>query len=49
VIGAGFGGIGAGIKLPDAGIRDFAILERAGAVGGTREPHRPDAHGARDQ
>lgn len=35
VIGAGFGGIGAGIKLLDAGIRDFAILERAGSVGGT--------------
>ena len=34
VIGAGFGGIGAGIKLLEAGIRDFAILERAGSVGG---------------
>lgn len=35
VIGAGFGGIGAGVKLLEAGIRDFAILERAGSVGGT--------------
>jgi cation diffusion facilitator CzcD-associated flavoprotein CzcO len=35
VVGAGFGGIGAGVKLLDAGIRDFAILERAGSVGGT--------------
>ena len=35
VIGAGFGGLGAGIKLLDAGIRDFAILERAASVGGT--------------
>jgi cation diffusion facilitator CzcD-associated flavoprotein CzcO len=35
VIGAGFGGIGAGIKLLDAGIRDFVILERAASVGGT--------------
>jgi cation diffusion facilitator CzcD-associated flavoprotein CzcO len=34
VIGAGFGGIGAGIKLLEAGIRDFAIIERAGSVGG---------------
>jgi len=35
VIGSGFGGLGAGIKLLDAGIRDFAILERAASVGGT--------------
>ena len=35
VIGAGFGGLGTGIALLDAGIRDFAILERADAVGGT--------------
>jgi cation diffusion facilitator CzcD-associated flavoprotein CzcO len=35
VIGAGFGGIGAGIKLLEAGIRDFVILERAASVGGT--------------
>ena len=35
VIGAGIGGLGAGIKLLEAGIRDFAILERAASVGGT--------------
>ena len=35
VIGAGFAGIGAGIRLLRAGRTDFVILERAGAVGGT--------------
>jgi cation diffusion facilitator CzcD-associated flavoprotein CzcO len=35
VIGAGFGGIGAAIKLREAGIDDFVILERADALGGT--------------
>jgi cation diffusion facilitator CzcD-associated flavoprotein CzcO len=35
VIGAGFGGIGARVRLLQAGHRDFVILERAGAVGGT--------------
>ncbi len=35
VVGAGFGGIGAGVKLKRAGIEDFVILERAGEVGGT--------------
>ena len=35
VIGAGFGGIGAGIRLRQAGVTDFVILERATAVGGT--------------
>ena len=35
VIGAGFGGIGAGVKLLEAGIRDFAVLERGASVGGT--------------
>jgi len=35
VIGSGFGGLGAGIKLLEAGIRDFVILERASSVGGT--------------
>ncbi|HWG25143.1 DUF4873 domain-containing protein [Actinospica sp.] len=35
VIGAGFGGLGAGIKLLEAGIRDFVILERGASVGGT--------------
>lgn len=35
VIGAGFGGICTGIKLREAGIHDFVILEKAGGVGGT--------------
>lgn len=35
VIGAGFSGIGAGIKLKQEGIEDFVILEKADNVGGT--------------
>jgi cation diffusion facilitator CzcD-associated flavoprotein CzcO len=35
IIGAGFGGIGAAIRLREAGRTDFVILERAGSVGGT--------------
>jgi len=35
IIGAGFTGLGAGIKLVEAGIRDFVILERSDRVGGT--------------
>ncbi len=35
VIGAGFGGLGTGIRLKQAGISDFVILERGGDVGGT--------------
>jgi cation diffusion facilitator CzcD-associated flavoprotein CzcO len=35
VIGAGPGGIAAGALLKMAGLRDFAILERAGEVGGS--------------
>src|SRR5262245_31704210 len=35
VIGAGFSGIGAGIKLHEAGFHDFAILEQADDLGGT--------------
>jgi cation diffusion facilitator CzcD-associated flavoprotein CzcO len=35
VIGAGFGGLGMGVRLRQAGIRDFVLLERADAVGGT--------------
>ncbi|MFG2818348.1 flavin-containing monooxygenase [Kitasatospora sp. NPDC048365] len=35
VVGSGFGGLGAGVRLRRAGITDFVILERAGAVGGT--------------
>src|SRR5499426_4687044 len=35
VIGAGFGGLGAGIRLRQAGVTDFVILERAACLGGT--------------
>jgi cation diffusion facilitator CzcD-associated flavoprotein CzcO len=35
VIGAGPGGIAAGVMLTKAGIDDFVILERAGGVGGS--------------
>jgi cation diffusion facilitator CzcD-associated flavoprotein CzcO len=35
IIGAGFGGIGTAIRLREAGIDDFVILERASALGGT--------------
>ncbi|MFF3768045.1 flavin-containing monooxygenase [Streptomyces sp. NPDC001922] len=35
VIGSGFGGLGAAVRLRRAGITDFTVLERAGAVGGT--------------
>jgi cation diffusion facilitator CzcD-associated flavoprotein CzcO len=43
IIGAGFGGIGAGIALKKAGIDDFVILERADDIGGTwRENSYPD-------
>ena len=35
VIGAGFSGLGAGIRLRQAGRADFVILERAAGVGGT--------------
>lgn len=35
VVGAGISGIGAAIKLLDNGIRDFVVLEKAEALGGT--------------
>ena len=35
IIGAGLGGVGAGIRLRGAGVTDFVILERAASVGGT--------------
>ncbi|MCR5979076.1 NAD(P)-binding protein [Gordonia jinghuaiqii] len=35
IIGAGFAGIGAAIRLQQRGIRDFAIFERGVRVGGT--------------
>src|ERR1700693_2377 len=35
IIGSGFGGIGMAIKLQEAGITDFVILEKSGEIGGT--------------
>ena len=35
IIGAGFGGLGAAIRLLQSGERDFVLLERADTVGGT--------------
>src|ERR1051326_2758902 len=35
IAGSGFAGIGCGIRLKQAGIHDFVILERADDVGGT--------------
>ncbi len=35
VIGAGFGGLAAAIKLDEAGLGDFVVLERGSDVGGT--------------
>src|SRR5262249_2879583 len=35
IIGTGFGGLGAAVRLTHAGFRDFVLLERAGDVGGT--------------
>ncbi|MGW0705982.1 flavin-containing monooxygenase [Streptomyces sp. NPDC002643] len=35
VVGAGFGGLGAAVRLRREGVTDFVVLERAGSVGGT--------------
>ena len=35
IIGTGFAGLGMAVRLKQAGIEDFVILERAGEVGGT--------------
>src|SRR5205823_4315981 len=35
VVGAGFSGLGAAIRLRRAGHRDFVVLERSSDVGGT--------------
>jgi cation diffusion facilitator CzcD-associated flavoprotein CzcO len=44
VVGAGFAGLGMGIRLKKAGIHDFVILEQAHEVGGTwRDNHYPGA------
>jgi len=44
IVGAGFGGIGLGIRLKQAGLDDFVILEKSGCVGGVwRENRYPGA------
>lgn len=44
IIGTGFGGMGAAIRLEQAGFGDFLLLERADALGGTwRDNHYPGA------
>ncbi len=35
IVGAGFAGLGAGVRLAQSGRHDFAILERAAEIGGT--------------
>ena len=35
IVGAGFGGIGMGIALKEAGYHDFVILDKAHDLGGT--------------
>src|SRR3954447_19420425 len=35
IVGSGFSGLGMAIRLKQAGIHDFAVLERADEVGGT--------------
>ena len=38
IIGAGFGGIGLGIKLKAAGLNDFVILEKSQQIGAVPYP-----------
>ncbi|GAA4534218.1 NAD(P)-binding protein [Mycobacterium paraffinicum] len=45
VIGAGFSGIGMGIKLLQAGFSDFLIVDDADEVGGTSNRYYFDKHG----
>ncbi len=40
IVGAGLGGLAAGVKLKEAGFDDFVILEKEGAVGGTWRDNR---------
>jgi cation diffusion facilitator CzcD-associated flavoprotein CzcO len=35
IVGSGFGGLGAAIRLREAGLEDFVVLERANDLGGT--------------
>jgi cation diffusion facilitator CzcD-associated flavoprotein CzcO len=40
IVGAGFGGIGLGIKLKESGLNDFVILEKSDCVGGVWRQNR---------
>lgn len=40
IIGSGFGGLGTAIRLKQAGVDDFVVLERADDVGGTWRDNR---------
>ena len=35
IVGSGFAGLGAAVRLKQEGIEDFVVIERAGDVGGT--------------
>jgi cation diffusion facilitator CzcD-associated flavoprotein CzcO len=42
IVGTGFAGLGMAVRLKQAGVSDFVILEKAGDVGGTwRDNHYP--------
>ena len=44
IVGTGFSGLGAAIRLKQQGYEDFVVLERAGDIGGTwrvKNPCRP--------
>jgi cation diffusion facilitator CzcD-associated flavoprotein CzcO len=44
IIGAGFAGIGLGVKLKESGLHDFVILEKSDQIGGVwRQNHYPGA------
>jgi cation diffusion facilitator CzcD-associated flavoprotein CzcO len=44
IVGTGFAGLGMGIRLKQAGVDDFLIVERASSLGGTwRDNHYPGA------
>ncbi len=44
IVGAGFSGLGAAIKLREAGVEDIVLVERADRVGGTwRDTASPGA------
>jgi len=44
IVGTGFSGLGMAIKLKQAGLDDFVVLERGASVGGTwRDNHYPGA------